>query len=94
MIRFDDSKCTGCGVCVKACPRGALRMREKKAYCVSYETCMECGACMLNCEFGAVSVTKGTGCLAAIIREDILKTAPRGTGCGCGTPSSSTGGCC
>jgi ferredoxin len=94
MIQFNDSLCTGCGVCVKVCPRGALAMRDKKAYCASYETCMECGACRLNCEFGAVDVTKGTGCLGAIIREDILKTAPRGTGCGCGDTASSPGGCC
>jgi len=37
----------------------------------------------LNCEFDAIEVTKGTGCLDAIIKEDILKITPKGTGCGC-----------
>jgi len=46
------------------------------------DKCIECGACQLNCESDAINVTKGTGCLFAIIIEDILKI--KGKGCGCG----------
>jgi len=90
MISFDGSKCTGCGMCANVCPQGAVKIKEEKAFMSDYESCMECGACRLNCEFGAVDLTKGTGCLVAIIREDILKIRPKGTGCGCGTGP----GCC
>ena len=47
------------------------------------ERCIECAACQLNCREDAIVVTKGTGCLVAIIREDILKLEDRAT-CGCG----------
>ncbi|MCP3972173.1 MAG: hypothetical protein GY717_17985 [Rhodobacteraceae bacterium] len=45
--------------------------------------CIECAACQLNCREDAIVVTKGTGCLVAIIREDILKLrSPVAGGCG------------
>ncbi len=93
MINFDSDKCTGCGVCVNVCPQGVLELSDKKARMIDYESCMECGACQLNCEYGAVDVTKGTGCLVAIIKEDILKIVPKGTGC-CGPDGTSNKSCC
>ena len=74
MIKFNNDLCTGCGVCANVCPQGVIKLNENsKAEVADYESCMECGACQLNCEYGAIEVTKGTGCLFAIIKEDILK---------------------
>jgi len=87
MITFDKEKCTGCSVCVNVCPHHVIELVDKKAVPKVIERCVECGACQLNCEFDAITVTKGTGCLSAIIWEDILKL--RAKGCGCGS-----GGCC
>lgn len=84
MINFDKQKCTGCRVCVKTCPQGVITMKEKKAVLTNYYKCMECGACANNCSFDAIYLTKGTGCLSAIIKEDILKIVPKGEGCGSG----------
>ncbi|HNR88324.1 MAG TPA: 4Fe-4S binding protein [Spirochaetota bacterium] len=94
MIAFDASKCVGCGQCVKVCPQGVIVMRDGVAAITDVRSCMECGACRLNCDAGAIELTKGTGCLVAIIREDILKTVPKGTGCGCGTDTTKIPGCC
>ena len=93
MISIDKSLCTGCKICIGVCPQNVLEMNNNKAIVKYYTNCMECGACELNCSFKAVKVTKGTGCLGAIVREDILKTAPKGTGCGC-SGDKKIGGCC
>ena len=82
MIALNEAACTGCGTCAKVCPHGVLGLREKKARLVAEERCIECGACQLNCHDDAIQVTKGTGCLVVIIREDILKLDKKGCGCG------------
>jgi len=41
------SRCTGCGICVKACPVGAVSIKEGKPH-VS-EACIRCGKCMESC---------------------------------------------
>jgi len=84
MIEFNKEKCTGCGICPKVCPHRVISMRERKATPVKLERCIECGACQLNCEFDAITVTRGTGCLYAIVLEDILKIKSKGCGCGDG----------
>ncbi len=72
MISVRSDECTGCRVCVEVCPHGVLAMREKRAYLAHEERCIECGACQLNCHPDAITVTKGTGCIFSIIRDDIL----------------------
>jgi len=86
-----NEQCNGCARCVHICPRGALTLRSGAAFLPDRFQCLECAACALNCPRAAIEVTKGTGCLAAIIKEDILHVTPKGTGCGCG---DSPGGCC
>ncbi len=73
MIALHTEACTGCRDCVRVCPHAVLAMCEKKAVLAAEERCIECGACQLNCHDGAIEVTKGTGCLLVIIREDILR---------------------
>lgn len=85
MITLNAENCTGCGTCVDVCPHRVLELQEKKAILAHEERCIECGACQLNCHDDAVVVTKGTGCLVAIVRDDILKRKPApGVACGCG----------
>jgi len=72
VIALTSDACTGCGDCAKICPHAVFEMRERKAVPVHEERCVECGACELNCHDGAIRVTKGTGCVVTIIKEDIL----------------------
>ncbi len=83
MIALSHEACNGCGICVKVCPHRVLAINGRKAVLEAEERCIECAACQLNCREDAIAVTKGTGCLVAIIREDILKLGTRTT-CGCG----------
>lgn len=81
MIALSQEACTGCGTCVKICPHRVFELQNKKALLAVEARCIECGACQLNCPEAAIQVTKGTGCLVAIIREDILKLNTPVCGC-------------
>ena len=39
-ISVIDGKCTGCTLCVKVCPFGAIEMKHKKAV-IDYDKCIE-----------------------------------------------------
>lgn len=46
-------KCTGCTLCVKVCPFGAITMEHKKAV-IDLTKCTLCGACVEACKFEAI----------------------------------------
>ena len=83
MVSIDTQRCSGCGICVLVCPHAVLRMNASSARVAAADRCIECGACMLNCKAQAVTVTKGTGCLLVIIKEDILGIKDKEAAC-CG----------
>ena len=56
IIRIDEEKCDGCGLCAKGCPEGALQMIDGKARLVSEITCDGLGACVGECPQGAIIV--------------------------------------
>jgi ferredoxin len=58
IIRIDESKCDGCGICCEGCPEGALQMIDGKARLVSEITCDGLGACVGECPTGAITVEK------------------------------------
>ena len=49
-----SSDCAGCGVCVDACPVGALSIEDGKA--VVSDECIECEACIDECPCEAISL--------------------------------------
>ena len=56
IIRIDEAKCDGCGLCAEGCPEGALQMIEGKARLVSEITCDGLGACIGECPRGAIAI--------------------------------------
>ncbi len=60
-VEADDRRCTGCGLCVDACPGGALRMAAKKQVRMidaDPVPCMACGICVAICEPAAIRLTE------------------------------------
>ena len=58
IIRIDEDKCDGCGICCNGCPEGALQLIDGKARLVSEITCDGLGACVGECPTGAITVER------------------------------------
>jgi electron transfer flavoprotein alpha subunit len=56
-IQIIIEKCTGCSLCVKACPFAAIRIVEKKAV-LDLNKCNLCGACLPACKLKAILLEK------------------------------------
>ena len=46
--------CTGCEVCVKACPVECITINEDKLAVIDYSSCTDCGVCLRCCPLDAV----------------------------------------
>jgi ferredoxin len=58
IIRIDEEKCTGCGLCIPNCHEGALQLIDGKARLVSDLFCDGLGACIGHCPEGAITMEK------------------------------------
>ncbi|HPZ08944.1 MAG TPA: 4Fe-4S binding protein [Candidatus Eremiobacteraeota bacterium] len=56
IIKIDEEKCTGCGLCIPNCPEGALQVIDGKARLISDLFCDGLGACIGHCPEGAITI--------------------------------------
>ncbi len=54
--KVNKEKCTGCGLCVDACPMDAIKLENDEAK-VDEDICTECGVCVEECPNDAISIT-------------------------------------
>ncbi|MFO7929625.1 MAG: 4Fe-4S binding protein [Candidatus Humimicrobiaceae bacterium] len=53
MIYIERRFCTGCRLCKKECPQGAIKIINYKAY-VDYSKCNGCNRCIYVCPSAAI----------------------------------------
>jgi len=56
IIKIDEEKCNGCGLCVSGCHEGALQIINGKARMISELFCDGLGACIGECPEGAIEL--------------------------------------
>ena len=56
IIKIDEAKCNGCGLCLPGCPEGALQVINGKARLISDLLCDGLGACLGHCPEGAITI--------------------------------------
>ena len=50
----DEEKCTGCGICVDACPQEAITVDDIAK--IDADKCVDCGVCVEECPNDAISM--------------------------------------
>jgi ferredoxin len=56
IVRIDENKCNGCGLCIPNCAEGALQIIDGKARLVQDKLCDGLGACLGHCPQDALII--------------------------------------
>ena len=85
IINIDEKKCSGCGLCAKACHEGAIEMVNGKARLPREDFCDGLGDCLPACPTGAISfeVREAPAYDEAAVERAKLQKKAKPLPCGC-----------
>jgi len=58
VVKIDQDKCDGCGLCVPKCAEGAIQIVDGKARLVAENLCDGLGNCLGTCPRGAITIER------------------------------------
>ena len=70
IVKIDESRCNGCGVCIPRCAEGAIRIVDGKARLMGENLCDGLGACLGHCPMDAITVE---ACAADAFDEEAVR---------------------
>lgn len=85
IIKIDEEKCNGCGLCAEACHEGAIGMVNGKAKLLRDDYCDGLGDCLPACPTGAISFEEREAKEydeAAVMQNKLIKQS-QPLACGC-----------
>jgi len=56
IVKIDETKCNGCGICIPSCAEGAIQIIDDKAKLVKEIYCDGLGACLGKCPQNAIAI--------------------------------------
>ena len=84
IIRIDEDKCNGCGLCVTACHENAIGMVDGKAKLLREDYCDGLGDCLPQCPTGAITFEEREAAAydeAAVKANQVRMKMMQGGGC-------------
>lgn len=90
IIKIDEHKCNGCGLCAEACHEGAIGMVDGKAKLLRDDYCDGLGDCLPACPTGAISFEEREAAAydEEAVKQNQMKKHAANIPCGCpGTQS-------
>jgi len=92
IIKIDEDKCTGCGLCAEACHEGAIGMVNGKAKLLRDDYCDGLGDCLPSCPTGAISFEEREAAEydEAAVKKNMLNKQGEELACGCPGTQSKT----
>ncbi len=87
IIRIDEEKCDGCGLCVPSCDEGAIQIIDGKARLVAERLCDGLGNCLGECPQGAITIEEREAeefdedAVVEHLRADAVEAPACGGGC-------------
>jgi len=84
IIKIDEEKCDGCGLCVSACHEGALAIRNGKAKLLRDDHCDGLGDCLPGCPMEAITFEEREAAAydEAAVKEK-MRSRQETLACGC-----------
>jgi len=92
IIKIDENKCDGCGLCVSACHEGAIGLIDGKAKLLRDDYCDGLGNCLPVCPTEAISFEEREAAEfnEAAVKASMQNKQPETLACGCPGTHSKT----